>query len=116
MVHSPVPVIQVFSRHTRVDATLDGLTFVQSQRRSSKRGIERVRTVSWGDVLGASIALTRKGRPVVRVAMRGTQAPLHHRDDPFSVKLRRKDLPSAERFVQEVNGEVEVRQRWRDHA
>ncbi|PKH39000.1 hypothetical protein CXG46_14835 [Nocardioides alpinus] len=92
------------------------MTFVQSQRRSSKRGIERVRRVGWGDVLGASLALTRKGRPVVRVAVRGNPAPAHHRDDPFSVKLRRKDLQSAEGFVEDVNVEVNVRQRWRDHA
>lgn len=111
-----MPVIQVFSLHTRIDATLDGLTFIQSQRRSSQREIERVRSIAWGDVLGASVALTRKGRPVVRVAVRGEQAPAHHRDDPFSVKLGRKDLQGAERFVHEVNLEVEVRQRWRDHA
>ena len=111
-----MPITQVFSRHTRIDATLDGLTFVQSQRRSSKRAIERVQSVGWGDVLGASVALTRKGRPVVRVAVRGQQAPAHHRDDPFSVKLSRKDLQSAEDFVHEVNVEVDVRQRWRDHA
>ena len=109
-----VPRTEVAGRHARVDANLDGITFTVSERRARRYGIPRVRLVGWHEVLGASLRLSRKGRPVVRVAVVDEPSIPRHQDDPFAVKLPRRDLQSARELVQYVNSEVDVRRQWQE--
>lgn len=108
-----MPATQVSGRHTRIDATLDGVVLIRSKSRSRRHGVQRVELVGWDRVAGASMLQSRSGRPVVRLAVDGHETVVHHRDDPFSVKLQSGSLSAAQEFVDHVNFEVDVRRRWR---
>ena len=108
-----MPATQVSGRHTRIDATLDGVVLRRSKSRSRRHGVQRVELVGWDRVAGASMLQSRSGRPVVRLAVDGHETVEHHRDDPFSVKLQSGSLSAAQEFVDHVNFEVDVRRRWR---
>lgn len=66
--------------------------------------------------MAATLQRSRKGRPVIRVAVVGVPMPHHHRSDSFSLKLRHEQLLAAQELVQYVNTEVEIRHRWRQAA
>jgi hypothetical protein len=106
----------VSGRHVRINVTLDGITLTSSEAWAARRASQPVRHVDWDDVLGATVQLSRKGRPVVRIAVLGEPTPEHHRDDPFSIKVPRNQVQSAHDLVQHINAEVDVRRRWRENA
>lgn len=66
--------------------------------------------------MAATLTQSRKGRPVIRIAVVGVPLPHHYRGDSFSVKLRHEQMLGAQELVQYVNAEVEIRHRWRQAA
>lgn len=97
----------------RLDFTLDGLTFSRSESAASARGTGRVHQVEWARVTRAEVTWSRKGRPVVRVAVRDTPSVSRHQRDPHALRVKRKFAQAAHEFVDLVNEEVSRRRRWR---
>ena len=69
--------------------------------------------VEWARVIRAEVTWSRKGRPVVRVAVRDTPSVSRYRRDPHALRVKRKFAQRAHEFVDLVNDEVGRRQRWR---
>jgi hypothetical protein len=111
-----VSVTHLSGRHARIDVSLDGIRFTRTESDATRRDSERVRDVGWDQVMGATVQTSRKGRPIVRVAVAGARAAAHHRDDPYAVKVRRGQTAAADEMVAEINAEVEVRNRWRERS
>jgi len=97
----------------RVDLTLDGLTFRRSKSASLSRGTSRLHHVEWSRIVGAELARSRKGRPIVRISVRDALPVSRHREDPYAVKVKRKSAERAHAFVELVNEEIALRGRWR---
>jgi hypothetical protein len=95
-----------------IDFTLDGLTFYRSESGASARGMGRVHQVEWARIIGAEVTWSRKGRPVVRVAVHEVPSVSRHQRDPHAMKVKPKLAEQAHEFVGLVNEEVGVRRRW----
>ncbi|GAB3785774.1 hypothetical protein [Nocardioides ungokensis] len=100
----------------RVELTLEGLTFRRSKSAALARGTRRLHEVEWAHILSAEVAWSRKGRPIVRIAVEGARRASRHREDPHAVKVPRKSAAQAIEFVELVNEEIALRQRWRAAA
>ena len=109
-------VTSVNSRHARLDVQLDGIRISRSPSDAARRGTEPVELVAWDDVTGARVERTAKGRAVVRIGVRGVQAPADHRDDRYAVKAGSDQTDDADVVAALVNDEVATRNRWRDLA
>ena len=68
--------------------------------------------MEWARIIGAEVTLSRKGRPVVRVAVRDAPAVSRQQRDPHAMKVKRKLAESAHEFVDLINEEVDLRRRW----
>ena len=113
---SNVPVTHLITRRARIDVSLDGVTITRSASEAAKRGTARRVDVGWDELTGAVVKRTRKGRPVVRVSVAGVSASEHHRDDPYAVKVPRRQSEAAHQLVEQIEEEVAARRRWREHA
>lgn len=111
-----MPVSHLSGRKASVDVTIDGLTFRRTQSDAARRGTTPISSVEWGDVVGAEVQTTRKGRAIVRVAVEGAPPVDVHRDDPYALKVPRKLADHAQELADRINEEVGVRRRWRDGA
>ncbi|WP_180936044.1 hypothetical protein [Nocardioides ungokensis] len=100
----------------RVEFTLEGLTFRRSKSAALARGTRRLHQVEWAQILGAEVAWSRKGRPIVRIAVVGAPRASRHREDPHAIKVPRKSVAEAGDFVELVNEEIALRRRWRAAA
>ena len=111
-----VPVTQLAGRSARIDVSIDGIRFSRSDSDAARRGTEHVTDVDWDHVTGATVQSSRKGRPVIRVAVSGWADVADHRHDPHAVTLRRDQAAAAATLVEGINAEVEVRNRWREQS
>jgi hypothetical protein len=111
-----VPVTHLITRRARVDVSLDGVTITRSASDAAKRGTARRVDVGWDELTGAVVERTRKGRPVVRISVAGVSASEHHRDDPYALKVPRRQSEAAHQLVEQIEGEVAARRRWRERA
>ena len=96
----------------RLEFTLDGLTFYRSESGASARGTGRVHQVEWVRVIGAEVTWSLKGRPVVRIAVRGAPVVSRHQRDPHAMRVKSKHADRAHEFVDLVNEEVRLHGRW----
>ena len=69
--------------------------------------------MEWARVTRAEVTWSRKGRPVVRVAVRDTPSVSRHQRDPHALRVKRKYAQAAHEFDELVNEEVSRRRRWR---
>lgn len=111
-----MPVTRLTGIDGRVELTLEGLTFRRSKSAALTRGTGRLHQVDWEQILGAEVAWSRKGRPIVRIAVEGAPRASRHRDDPHAIKVPRKSAAQAGEFVELVNAEIALRRRWRAAA
>ena len=111
-----MPATKVTGRHVRIEATLDGVVITRSKPRAQQHNVQRTDLIGWDRILGARVEQSRSGRPVVRLAVSDTAVLQHHKDDPFSVKLKRSSITTAQEFVAYATHEVDVRGRWRKQA
>ena len=111
-----MPVTHLSGRKARIEVSLDGVTFIRSESDATRLGIARRIDVGWDDVTDAEVQTTSKGRPVIRVGVAGAPAVAHHRDDPYAIKVPRKQSGLAHELVAQIQDEVVARRRWRDHA
>lgn len=100
----------------RLELTLEGLTFRRSKSAALARGTRRLHQVEWPHILGAEVAWSRKGRPLVRIVVAGAPRASRHREDPHAIKVPRKSAAQAVEFVELVNEEIALRRRWRAAA
>ena len=111
-----MPVTHLITRRARIDVSLDGVTITRSASDAAKRGTARRVHVGWDELADAMVEKTRKGRPVVRISVVGIFATEHHRNDPYAVKVTRKQSEAAYQLVALIEEEVAARRRWRQHA
>jgi hypothetical protein len=106
----------VSGRHARIDVSIDGVKITRSPSDAARRHVERICELEWDQILGATLQTSRKGRTIVRVAVAGAPVVAKHRDDPYAIKVLRREASSAPAVVELIEHEVQVRRRWREQA
>lgn len=101
---------------SRIDVSLDGVTFTRSRSDAARRAASRRALLPWEDVTGASVDTTRKGHAVVRVQVAGATPVERHREDPHAIKVPRHQAHAALELVDRINDEVAGRLRWKRAA
>jgi hypothetical protein len=111
-----VPVTHLSAPKARIDVSLEGVSFTRTKSDAQRRGARPRVHVSWDDVEGADVQVTRKGRVVLLVAVAGAAPVEHHRYDPYALKVPRAQSDLAHALVGQINDEVATRRRWRETA